>query len=113
EELVPVVAGLLALLDDVEELPAFVPELKYLNRDPGHVPNSCAEDPYNAFTRLCRVEGSSRGPLVGRTVAVKDNIAVAGLPITNGSRMTSYVPLVDAVVVERILAAGGTIVGKL
>ena len=32
--------------------------------------------------------------------------------MTNGSRTLSYTPDVDAVVVERVLDAGGTIVGK-
>ena len=35
------------------------------------------------------------------------------MPTTNGSRLTPFTPVRDAVVVERILAAGGTIVGKL
>src|SRR5581483_2497108 len=45
--------------------------------------------------------------------AVKDNISVAGVPTTNASRMPPYIPDVDAVVVERIIEAGGAIVGKL
>ena len=44
---------------------------------------------------------------------MKDNISLAGVPTTNGSRVAPIRPSVDAVVVERILAAGGTIVGKL
>ncbi len=46
-------------------------------------------------------------------MGLKDNISLAGVPTTNGSRLTSHTPAHDAVVVERILAAGGTIVGKL
>ena len=111
--LVPFVAGFLELLDEVEELPELLPERRHFRRTPGHVPTGPEEDPFNAFTRICRVEGAATGPLAGRTVAVKDNLAVAGIPITNGSRTASYVPVSDAVVVERILDAGGTIVGKL
>jgi len=44
---------------------------------------------------------------------VKDSIAVAGVPLTNGSRTASFTPQRDAVAVERVLAAGGTVVGML
>jgi amidase len=71
------------------------------------------ENPFNSFVRRCRVEGAASGPLAGMTVGLKDNISLAGVPSTNGSRVAAYTPIHDAVVVERILAAGGTIVGKL
>jgi amidase len=81
-------------------------------RDPGWVP-SPEENPYNAFVRRCRVEGSPTGRLSGLTIGLKDNISLAGVPTTNGSRVSAFTPVHDAVVVERILAEGGTIVGKL
>jgi amidase len=53
------------------------------------------------------------GPLAGRRVAVKDNIAVAGIPMMNGSRaIEGFVPRRDATVVTRLLDAGATIAGK-
>jgi aspartyl-tRNA(Asn)/glutamyl-tRNA(Gln) amidotransferase subunit A len=52
------------------------------------------------------------GPLDGLTVAVKDVIAVEGLRLTLGSADFEPVPSYDAVVVERLLAAGGAVVGK-
>ncbi len=56
---------------------------------------------------------ATAGPLAGRRVAVKDNIAVAGLPMMNGSAtVEGYVPRRDATVVRRLLAAGATIAGK-
>jgi amidase len=113
ESLVPHVASFLQALDELDDLPYFGPELKHLHRDPGRPPLGPDEDPYNAFIRLCHVEGAADGPLKGSRVAVKDNLAVAGVPITNASRTVSYVPTQDSVVVERILDAGGTIVGKL
>ena len=112
DELLPVVvaltdfADLLDRLDGELSLPAPEP------RDPGYVPSG-DENPHNAFIRRCHVEGSGSGPLAGLTVGLKDNISLAGIPTTNGSRMTSSTPVHDAVAVERILAAGGTIVGKL
>jgi amidase len=104
--------GWLEVLDTVEDLPDPEPELRHHDRDPGRRPTP-EEDPLNAFVRLCRVEGASTGPLAGRRIGVKDNLAVAGIPVTNASRTLSYTPTVDAVVVERVLDAGGTIVGKL
>ena len=52
------------------------------------------------------------GPLAGLTVAVKDNIDVAGMPTTAGCPAFEYVPAVDATAVARLRAAGATIVGK-
>ncbi len=55
----------------------------------------------------------ARGPLHGIPVAIKDNLAVAGWPTTNGSpRMTGHVTAFDAAVVERLRAAGAVILGK-
>lgn len=112
-ELVPVLASMMEDFDALDELPEPpAPPMAFPRRDPGRVPTA-DEDPYNAFIRLCRVEGAEEGPLSGLTAGVKDCIAVAGVPLTNGSRMLpTFVPTEDAVVVERILAAGATIVGK-
>ena len=54
-----------------------------------------------------------RGRLAGKTLAVKDSICVAGLPMMNGaSFLEGTVPDVDATVVIRALHAGAEIVGK-
>lgn len=58
------------------------------------------------------------GPLTGRSVAIKDNVSVAGLPITLGT-FPEFVsedgkfPIseIDAPVVSRVLEAGGTVAG--
>jgi amidase len=71
------------------------------------------EDKHDAWYVLCRIEGAPTGKLKGKTVAIKDNIAVAGVPLMNGaSSLQGYVPDVDATVVTRTLEAGGTILGK-
>ena len=82
------------------------------SRDPGRRP-SASEDPLNAFIRVCDVAGADHGPLAGWRLGVKDNIAVASVPMTNGSALTPFTPTLDSVVVERILKAGGSIVGTL
>jgi amidase len=112
DELLPVVDALVAAAEVVERLDAPLPPPGFGPRDPGARPPP-DEDPFNVFVTRCHVPGAAEGPLAGRTVGVKDNIAVAGVPTTNASRFPPYTPAVDAVVVERILAAGGTIVGKL
>ncbi|MGH3279071.1 MAG: amidase [Trebonia sp.] len=59
------------------------------------------------------IKGAGDGPLAGRRIAVKDNIAVAGVPMMAGSAtIEGFVPRRDATVVTRLLAAGATIAGK-
>jgi amidase len=112
ELLLPAVRALVEAASRAEEREQPRLPVRHHMRDAGYVP-SAEEDPLNAFVRIIRVEGADDGPLAGLTVAVKDNISIAGIPTTNGSRLPPYTPTVDAVVVERILDAGGTLVGKL
>ena len=68
---------------------------------------------HNAFITEETIEPTDDGPLDGVTVAVKDNISTAGVATTCGSAtLADYVPPYDATVVERLKAAGATIVGK-
>ena len=52
------------------------------------------------------------GPLAGRTLAVKDNIDVAGFGTTAACPVFRYEPERSATVVERLQAAGMQVVGK-
>ena len=59
------------------------------------------------------MSGAKLGPLHGVPVTVKDNVPIAGLPLGNGSiAMKEFIPTSDAVVVQRIKAAGAVIIGK-
>ena len=81
-------------------------------RGPGHRP-APEENPHNAWYWRCEVRGARHGPLAGKTIALKDNICLAGVPMSIGaSVIEGYVPEVDAAIVTRILDAGGTITGK-
>jgi amidase len=105
--------GVLRMLDTLDDLAQPEIPLKYPTRDKGYRPSE-AEDPYNAFIRRCHVQGAPSGKLSGRRVGLKDNIRLAGVPMTNGSMLlVDFVPSADAVVVERLLDAGAVIVGKL
>jgi amidase len=112
-ELTDCVGAMVDIVDELLSLPAPTrSDSPFRNRWPGRRATS-GEDPFNVFTRICNVVGAETGLLAGKTVGVKDNIDVAGVPTSNASRTLAYTPSADAVVVERILAAGGTIVGKL
>lgn len=65
-----------------------------------------------ALDRLLEA-GVDLGPLHGIPVAIKDNIATAGVRTTGGSRiLAEWVPTEDATVVQRLKQAGAVILGK-
>lgn len=66
----------------------------------------------DAALHLDRQPAAARGPLFGLPVAVKDNIAVRGLPSTCASAvLRAYRAPYDATVVERLREAGAVILG--
>lgn len=112
-ELEPAINNLLGAIELLHGTTGLeLPDSPFVERDPGRRPTG-REDPFNAFVRLCDVRGASSGILSGKTVGLKDNIDLAGVPTTNASATPAFIPARDAVVVERILYAGGRIVGKL
>lgn len=57
--------------------------------------------------------GNSRGPLHGIPISLKDIIAYAGYPMTNGSRIApNYTPVFHATVTQKLVDAGAVIMGK-
>lgn len=81
-------------------------------RDGGR-PAEAGESSVNGWAWRCSIRGRPGGPLAGRTAAIKDNTAVAGLPWRLGTRvMGEFVPDEDATVVTRLLDAGADIIGK-
>lgn len=73
-----------------------------------------ADDEYDALLDIYEEprQRCEKGPLAGLSFVVKDNIAVEGLRMTCGSKSFETVPAVDATVVDRLLGAGGSLVGK-
>ena len=106
-----IMEGTFQSYDIVDQLPDNLPQVKY-PRTPGSRPGG-ADNPLNAWYYKTEVRGAMTGPLQGRTIVLKDNVCLAGVPMMNGaSTLEGYTPDVDATVVTRILDAGGTIVGK-
>ncbi|WP_047460035.1 amidase [Rhizobium rhizogenes] len=103
--------GMFDAYDVVDSLPNPLPPAKY-PRTPGYKPG-LEENKYGAWAYKSEVKGASEGKLKGRTVALKDNVALAGVPMMNGSTtLEGFVPAADATIVTRMLDAGATIVGK-
>ncbi len=103
--------GPIASYERLDELVEPKPAVKY-PRTPGFRPER-ADNALNAWYYRCSVSGARNGKLKGRTVAVKDNVCVAGVPMMNGtSVLESYTPDIDATVVTRLLDAGAEITGK-
>lgn len=105
-EYAPAVAATFAATERVEQLytAPVAPDRKW---------SQPADNPLGAWYVTTSITGSPEGPLAGRTVAIKDNVTVAGVPMANGSRsVDGFVPRRDATVVTRLLEAGATITGK-
>jgi len=75
--------------------------------------NPRALDEADRLDTALRAGGGLAGPLHGIPVVVKDNIDVAGLPMTAGFQgWKNYYPPADAPLIKRIRAAGGIILAK-
>ncbi|HEY3736083.1 MAG TPA: allophanate hydrolase [Jatrophihabitans sp.] len=59
-----------------------------------------------------RLDAGEHVPLAAMTVAVKDNIDVAGVPTTAGCVAYAYLPDTDAPAVAGLTAAGAVVIGK-
>lgn len=110
EEYGPAVAATLGASERVAELYAasapVAPDREWSTPE-------AADDPHGGWYVTTSITGAEGGPLAGRTVAIKDNVCVAGVPMTNGSAtVEGFVPTRDATVVTRLLEAGATIAGK-
>lgn len=97
--------------DLVDRLAEEAEPVRY-HRTPGYRPAG-DENRLGAWACKSHVKGTETGILSGKTVVLKDNVFLAGVPMVNGSStLGNFVPSTDATVVTRILDAGGTILGK-
>ena len=111
DEFAGLMQGLIADFNLIDSLSAPTLPVRYPRPAPRRP--DAAENPWNAWTWQCTIAGAASGKLAGKRVVIKDNIAVAGVPLLNGSKVyEGFVPDEDATVVTRVLDAGGTILGK-
>ncbi len=111
QEFLDVMQPTLDAYDVVDSLPDYLPPVLY-PRTSGYRPTA-EENPMNAWYVKTDIRGAPRGPLLGRTIALKDNVCLAGVPMMNGAAtLKGYTPDIDATIVTRLLEAGATIVGK-
>lgn len=93
--------------DSIEQFGALDPSL------PGSAPATDvreADDEYNAFRQRFDLPADD-GPLADLSVATKENVCVAGVPMTCGSEAFAFTPGYSATVVRRLQDAGATLVG--
>lgn len=82
------------------------------SRNKGYAPIK-SKNKFGAWAWRCSIKEKNTGPLLGKRIAVKDNVNVAGVPLRDGSSiLDGYFPEEDAIIVKRILSAGGEITGK-
>ncbi|ERT02891.1 hypothetical protein HMPREF1624_01194 [Sporothrix schenckii ATCC 58251] len=113
---------------EVEALPAYVdprlaPSVATPVADRTYAVPDKADNPLNAWSHRFTLKDAaavSTGILAGRTVALKDTVAVAGIPLTLGThpyQLTNSpnepfpIPSIDAPVVTRLVESGGVVVG--
>ncbi|KAF2833786.1 amidase signature enzyme [Ophiobolus disseminans] len=110
---------LLAAVHDVAEhilqLPDYVPNAdnESYPRENLHRPSEEEQEFGHAWAHKFLIRGNRAGNLLrGKTVCLKDNVAVAGVPQFFGTdAIPAWIPDSDATVVRRALEAGADIVG--
>ncbi|KAF4419898.1 amidase [Fusarium austroafricanum] len=111
---------LLAAVHDVAErvssLPDYqpIPDTKRYPRQNVRLPQEHEQSYGHAWAHRFIIQGdrSAQSPLTGKSVVLKDCIAVAGVPQFFGSdAFPAWTPSTDATVVQRVLDSGATITG--
>ena len=111
EAYLDIIKGSMVAHDFLDQMPDNLPPVRY-PRTPGYRPQG-RENKYGAWYVKSSIKGRARGKLAGKRIVLKDTICLAGVPLMDGaSSLEGYVPDVDAEIVNRILDAGGEIVGK-
>jgi amidase len=109
-------SGLNHCAKEILEIPDYYPtvDLSLYPRTNIHRPVSEQDRDFGGWAWKCEVKSAApkSNLLEGKTFAIKDNIAVAGVKCTNGTGAVDWTPKVDATLVTRILDAGGIITGK-
>lgn len=68
---------------------------------------------FNIFITISKIKSKDKGKLHGLKFAIKDIILTKGIRTTAGSNiLNNYIPDRNALIVDKILAEGGEIIGK-
>jgi amidase len=111
DEYLAMMGGMLNGYDAVDAIEDDRPPCKYPTRSYSFP--SPQENPHNAWYVKTSLNGATHGALRGKRIAIKDSIAIAEVPMMNGSSLLEgYIADIDATVVTRVLDAGGDIIGK-
>ncbi|KAL8283253.1 hypothetical protein RQP46_006031 [Phenoliferia psychrophenolica] len=108
-------AGAHETYEKVLAMPDYVPEVdeERFPRENVHFPTP-ADNPSGAWA--WKVSCKDRNPvglLAGKTICLKDNVALKGVPCLLGTEMfKDWIPNTDATICTRILESGGEITGK-
>ncbi|EPE30081.1 Amidase signature (AS) enzyme [Glarea lozoyensis ATCC 20868] len=109
-------AGLNHCAKEILEIPDYYPavDTNLYPRTEIHRPEGLVETDCGGWAWKGTVKSTkpTSNELQGKTLAIKDNIAVAAIKCTNGTGAVDWTPDVDATLVTRILDAGGVITGK-
>lgn len=90
------------------------PDLSLYPRSDISFPSGPVETDKGGWAARCLAKATNPKSelLKGKTIALKDNIALAGVRCTNGTDAVPWTPTIDATVATRIMDAWGVILGK-
>ena len=118
--------GLDATSAVIDALPAYtdprlLPDPSTLPRTYDRLAGNAEKNPLNTWSHRTTITASKPldKRLDGKKVVVKDNVSIAGVPLTGGTfpelltgKSEYPIPKIDAVVVKRVLESGGTLKGS-
>ncbi|MGI9506305.1 MAG: ATP-binding cassette domain-containing protein, partial [Geminicoccaceae bacterium] len=78
-EFLAIMNDTISAYDVVDAMPDFLPSVDY-PRTSGYRPMA-EENPLNAWYVKTDIKGAPRGPLAGKTIALEDNVCLAGVPM--------------------------------
>lgn len=98
---------------DAEDF-TLTPDLSFYSRTDISIPKGPVETDMGGWATCCVAKATNPKSelLKDKTIALKDNIALAGVRCTNGTDAVPWTPSIDATVATRIMDASGTILGK-
>ncbi|KAF2661472.1 amidase signature enzyme [Lophiostoma macrostomum CBS 122681] len=120
--------GLDATASLIAALPAYtnprlLPDPSTLPRNFEKLGGDATRNPLNCWSHKTRIECPDQNlinrRLNGKTLVVKDNVSIAGVPLTGGTfpelltgKSEYPIPQIDAIVVKRVLESGATLLGS-